>query len=343
MKKSTTCLTGLVITLLFNQAVCRAWDYEGHRFVNQLALASLPTNFPAFVKTPEARERIAFLAGEPDRWRNTADLNHFNAPDHYFDLEDLALYGIDEHSLTHFRYDFTAQLALARAAQPDKFPPIDPEQNRDHTRQLIGFLPWAIMENYDKLKSQFSYLKAFEKYGTPDEIANAKQNIIYIMGVTGHYVGDTAQPLHTTKHFNGWAGENPDGYTREKIHGHVDGYFRDLDAAGFEALAKRIHTARPPSEELGVASADLFSQIVVYIEQQNQQVVPLYKLEKEGKLFGKGDAGKAGKEFLDQQLITGGQMLGDIWFSAWQTAPTDTRLEDQLAHRKSGGEGSGKN
>ena len=48
-----------------------AWDYAVHRVVNQLALASLPTNFPAFVRTPAAGERIAFLSGEPDRWRNT--------------------------------------------------------------------------------------------------------------------------------------------------------------------------------------------------------------------------------------------------------------------------------
>ena len=33
------------------------------------------------------------------------------------------------------------------------------------------------------------------------------------MGVMGHYVGDCAQPLHTTKHHNGWVGENPHGYT----------------------------------------------------------------------------------------------------------------------------------
>jgi hypothetical protein len=37
-----------------------AWDYDGHRLVNRLALESLPTNFPAFVFTAEARERIAF-------------------------------------------------------------------------------------------------------------------------------------------------------------------------------------------------------------------------------------------------------------------------------------------
>src|ERR1035437_9578170 len=52
---------------VFNAA---AWDYDGHHAVNELALASLPTNFPAFVLTPETRDRIAFLAGEADRWRN---------------------------------------------------------------------------------------------------------------------------------------------------------------------------------------------------------------------------------------------------------------------------------
>ena len=26
-----------------------AWDYEGHRMVNQVALAALPADFPAFV------------------------------------------------------------------------------------------------------------------------------------------------------------------------------------------------------------------------------------------------------------------------------------------------------
>ena len=47
-----------------------AWNYEGHRMVNQLALASLPEEFPAFVHQPENAERITFLAGEADRWRN---------------------------------------------------------------------------------------------------------------------------------------------------------------------------------------------------------------------------------------------------------------------------------
>ena len=93
-----------------------AWDYEGHRIVNQIALASLPTNFPVFTFTRAARERIAFLVGEPDRWRNTTDLplKHFNGPDHYLDFEELADVGLGVTNLSHFRYEFVTQLALGR-------------------------------------------------------------------------------------------------------------------------------------------------------------------------------------------------------------------------------------
>src|SRR3990172_8168350 len=88
-------LTGAL--LLAASATVRAWDYDAPRLINQLALASLPTNFPAFVRAPAAAERIAFLAGEADRWRNTPEelsFSHATGPDHYFDLEDLDAVGI---------------------------------------------------------------------------------------------------------------------------------------------------------------------------------------------------------------------------------------------------------
>jgi hypothetical protein len=219
-------MAAVFAALTITAPAARAWDYEGHRTVNQLALASLPTNFPAFVHTPAAEERVAFLAGEPDRWRNTPDLplKHFNGPDHYLDLEELATYGLKPEALPVFRYDFVALLALARKAHPENFHAIDSAKNEDHTRELVGFLPWAITENYGKLKSAFSYLKTFEENGgTEEEIANAQANIIYIMGVMGHYVGDSSQPLHTTIHHHGWVGDNPHHYsTNGRIHSWID-------------------------------------------------------------------------------------------------------------------------
>ena len=61
---------------------------------------------------------------------------------------------------------------------------------------------------------------------------------------------------------------------------------------------------------------------------------PLYRLEKEGKLSGDGELGRQGKAFLETQIIKSGQMLGDIFYSAWQHAPPDRYLKDQLAKRR---------
>src|SRR5256885_14992157 len=97
MKLSLSCVAPLFAAGFLIGPSALAWDYEGHRIVNQLALASLPTNFPSFVRAPEAAERVAFLAGEADRWRNTQDLplKHVNGPDHYIDVEELAVYGLN--------------------------------------------------------------------------------------------------------------------------------------------------------------------------------------------------------------------------------------------------------
>lgn len=54
----------LSVSLLIT-VVAHAWDYEGHRTVNQLALAALPPDFPTFVREPANAERVAFLSGNP--------------------------------------------------------------------------------------------------------------------------------------------------------------------------------------------------------------------------------------------------------------------------------------
>jgi hypothetical protein len=317
-----------------------AWDYEGHRLVNQIGLASLPANFPAFVITPEAAERIAFLAGEPDRWRNTDNLSlkHCNGPDHYIDLEEVGHHGLKLDELPVFRCDFVGHLATNRAAQPGKFPEVDPAKNEDHTRELVGLLPWAITENYGKLKSGFSYLKAYQEHGgTAEEIANAQANIIYIMGVMGHYVGDGSQPLHTTVHHAGWVGANPNNYrTNKSIHQWIDGgYFNKVGIPRVADLKKDIRTAQ--LVKLGSRDArpeEIFAATVEYIAATSKEVEPLYQRDKAGELSGNGTKGLEGRKYLTDRLIVGGQMLGDIWYSAWQQATPDNYLKGQLQKRK---------
>jgi hypothetical protein len=312
-----------------------AWDYEGHHAVNELALASLPPDF-GIQLTPELKDRIAFLAGEPDRWRNTPDLplKHVNGPDHYFDLEDIQLLGLTPETLPPLRYDFVADIALARLAHPEKFPKIDPDHDSDHTRELDGFLPWSITENYEKLKSDFSTLKTLRQSGgTAVEIANAEADCVYLMGVMGHYVGDSSQPLHTTKYFNGWVGDNPKNYTtRQNFHAWIDGgYFRKTGGIKVDQLVGGI---QPASRLSNSGEPDgVFHDVVDFIVAGNKYVEPLYQMEKDGQLTGEGDKGKEGLPFLNGQLVKAGQMLGNLWLTAWLDAPEDTYLERQLQQR----------
>jgi hypothetical protein len=340
MKRLTLGALGILVMVQMAGQPGLAWDYDGHRLVNQLALASLPTNFPAFVRTPVAAERIAFLSGEPDRWRNVQDLplRHGNGPDHYIDLEQLADYGLKPELLPVFRYDFVAQLALARQAHPDKFPLPEAARNEDHTRELVGLLPWAIAENYSKLKSGFSYLKAYETAGgTPEEITNAQENIIYVMGVMGHYVGDASQPLHTTIHHHGWVGDNPHQYsTNSRIHSWIDGgYFLKIGGSNRKYLESKLRPAQPVAlNGHPVKPEEMFQAAMIFILDQNKLVEPLYQMEKDGRLSGEGEESLRGLSFLEGQLVKSGQLLGDIWYSAWQQAAPDTFLRNQLTRRK---------
>lgn len=318
-----------------------AWDYDAHRVINQIALASLPTNFPPFVFTPGARERIAFLAGEPDRWRNTPDLplRHFNHPDHYLDLEELERVGLGPNHLRGFRYELVAHLALARATNPGAFPAIDPAKNTDETRQLIGFLPWAITEHFSKLKSQFSYLRVFGEGGTTDEILNAQQNIIHTMGIMGHFVGDGAQPLHLTRHHHGWVGPNPRGYTTNSgFHAWIDGgFFQKTGLVPLAEVRARIRPAQLVTWRGAPAPPERnFEAVIEYLLRHHERVEPLYQLEKAGQLAAEGEASREGRAFLVNQLLEAGQMLGDLWFTAWQQVHEDPYLKGQLKRRQAG-------
>jgi hypothetical protein len=324
-----------------------AWDYEGHHAVNELALAALPTNFPAFVLTPEIRDRIAYLAGEADRWRNETSLRngtglalgHASGPDHYLDLEDIYLYDLTPATLPPLRYDFVADIVKARAAHPERFPAIDPARDSDHTRELSGFLPWAITENYEKLQSGFSTLAALEKFGgTPTEIENCKADIIYVMGVMGHFVGDASQPLHTTMYHHGWTtNNNPNHYTTSpSFHAWIDGgFFKRTGGIDVNKLSAKIH----PAEKIAAADDPngIFHTSVDFVVAANKLVEPLYILDRDGKLSNKGDQGAEGRAFLEAQLVKSGQLLGNLWLTAWLTAPEDTYLERELQQRGGAG------
>jgi hypothetical protein len=86
-----------------------------------------------------------------------------------------------------------------------------------------------------------------------------------------------------------------------------------------------------------ISSADapdgMFRAVVAYLVAQNKFVGPLYEMDKNGQLSGEGEKGMEGLPFLDGQLVKAGQMLGNLWLTAWLDAPDDKYLESQLKQR----------
>jgi hypothetical protein len=332
----------LAVVSLCAAPFAAAWDAEGHRIVNQLALYALPADFPAFARDAAATDRILHMANVPDRWRNVDPaLRQIGGSwtDHFLDVEQLPAAGLDPKTVPSYRLDFALMFAAGRIAHADKFPIVDPAKNSGHTNEWPGFAPWAITENFHKLRSAFAYLKAYQEVGgTPSEIANAQADVLFAMGLLGHYVADCAQPLHTTLHHNGWSGANPNGYTTSfKFHSFCDGGFigkAGLNAADLKSRVTSVAALPLPMRSDG--RDPLFVAAMDYILEQNAKVEPLYQLEKAGLLGIAPDqpVTKEAREFFEGQLLTGGEMLARLWVTAWKSAPADTYLREQLVRRQ---------
>lgn len=314
-------LVFLAVTVLCvcaaNSKVC-AWDEEGHAIVTRLAWEKLPPNMPEWLKDPRIRYRLEYLSSEPDRWRgqNSADLDHANNPEHYLDEEDLRDYGLSLKNLPPFRREFLDALANARAKDPALLKDYDRKRDKAYVYIIPGLLPYTIAELQWKLAASWTTLKTYEEHRdkvTEQMIDNARQNIVYQMGIISHFVGDGSQPLHLTRHHHGWAGDNPKGYTTDRgFHAYIDGGVINKHAITGDKLVQKAKAPRQvPADKHFRATCDYLLETFALVE-------PLYALEKSGALNQ-----QEGKEFIESRLIEGGAMLSGIWIAAYDSAVID--------------------
>lgn len=279
-------VAGLVF-LFANPQPARAWGNGGHRLVNRLAASTLPVTVPAFLRSGAAVDEIEYLGPEPDRWRSSAEpeLNAAQAPEHFIDLEPADALG----PLPHKRLDFEAKV-FAAGDRPEK----------------IGLQPWEATEIWERLKAAMREYRALD--AAHKDTRGVEAAAIYYAGWLGHYVGDAAQPLHTTVNYNGWVGPNPNGYTTEhKIHWQFEGPF--VDANMHEA------DVRPKMTEPKLIEGDMFDDYVAYLRQTKTHMEEVYQLEKAGGFVGAGSA--ASREFTAERLAAGASMLRDMIYTAW--------------------------
>ena len=283
----------LFFFVLFSAALAFGWGDDGHKIINRAAVNAVPADMPAFFKS--GIERIVYNAPEPDRWRekSEAQLKAAQEPDHYIDLERVS----DLGELPESRYEFIKLLYAKRARitdNPDDFLP-----------EKVGFQPYIALEVYGRLKVALRQYRILKAAGQPTDAA--EQDALFYAGWLGHYVGDAANPLHTTIQYDGWTGPNPKGYTTAKIHWPFESDMVVRNLPYMSDIGSLVSAPKPLENP--------FRDYIAYIEGSNKLVEPLYQLEKKGDFNNGGN--DEGKAFVRARLAAGAQMLVNMYYTAW--------------------------
>ncbi|MCZ6600851.1 MAG: hypothetical protein O7A07_08410 [Acidobacteria bacterium] len=322
MRRQITAAVLLCLTLGWPGTPLLAWDAEGHRVITCLALDAVSLSDVPWLATPAVRRRILFQANEPDRRRAWPSpvLRHINAPDHYLNLDGLQKFGLRPATLPRLRRDYLRSLVLANVPRRLE---AGAEANRNSAGTLSrpGFLAHAMAEAYARLQAALHQARILDgcRHGPHNEqqLEQAHANVIYELGRLSHLVGDGSQPLHTTRHFNGWWGPNPGGYTTNRaFHHKVDSRPGDHAALTCAALAGSLAPLPHPDPQ------DPWPDILAYLELTFSQVEPLYRLEQAHDMDG-----EKGTRFTAARLRAGAGMLAGLLRAALiSTRPTAVEM-----------------
>ena len=275
-----------ILLLLTIPISASAWGEKGHFMVNRLAVDAAAAKLPEFMKA--GRDHLIYNSYEPDRWKEEGrtPLNAGQSPDHFFDSERWGAISTIEPD----RYLFMEKLAARRI-----------ELSR------VGYLPYAIVENYGRLVNAFRHWRNAKAAA---ERESARANALFYAGTMGHYVGDGSQPLHLTIHFNGWADNapNPHDYAKDrKLHTR---YEIDYPNSAIEDATVKPKIASPTRLN------DVSGSVKQYLTQTFSDVEPLYELEKSGE-FNPLRPQPKGTAFIATQIARASTMLGSLWYTAW--------------------------
>lgn len=288
----------LLAALLAAAQIAPGWGVRGHHTVNRAAVRTLPADGPAFLKAHE--EWIVYLSTIPDTWRYPMEptLKIIEDPNHGWFKEQFSML----KEIPRSRYEFV----LALDAERRKLADTNPEAAKLTNVRWTGTLPYAAQETFEQLRTSMRRYRLMKQRG--EETKLVEWEIASYMGRLGHYTGDGAQPLHDSVHHDGWAGDNPKGYTREpRIHGRFESQFADLievkaeDVIGRVAAPKRL--------------ADPFASILAHLDKAFSRVEEVYELDKSGALADKEN--KAARDLVYERLASGAELLRDLTYTAW--------------------------
>ncbi|MFG0258371.1 MAG: hypothetical protein ACF8GE_10755 [Phycisphaerales bacterium JB043] len=316
-------------------ASAQAWGGVGHKAVTYMALDLMEralgesADTPDWLFTDAMLDRAAYQSSEVDRVRAVRDdvMSHENNPEHYLDIELLNRYDLTLRTMPRLRREFIERIVLAHHEHPERFEDYDAERDRAMVYYFPGFGAHAAMESYYRLVGAFRNVRILERISGDDEmrlreLGQARANVINHMGNLSHWIGDLAQPLHTTIHHHGWVGENPEGYTTEyAFHNYIDSGILMHHGIGELTLRDTIDTHASQ-----INHEDPWEDVLDHLERAFGELETLYRMHRDGTL-----EQDVGRWLIVGRLADGGRTLGGMYLAAWRASEiTDEDVETYL-------------
>lgn len=279
--KSRLCWSTAFLTLLaLSLSPAQGWWVKGHGVIAEAACMALPDEMPAFFRA--AGKQLNHLAGEPDRFKNkgAAFLRITEAPDHYIDLEEFG----------------------GETLPKDRFKGLELARKRGVTPEKAGFLPYALMDNYDKLAC------AFYDYRKEPENDAVRMKCMVYAGILSHYTGDACMPLHSTRDYDGRLGI--DGQMKQKgIHAKIDG-FPETHGFTAEELCRGYSVEK---------ISDPWMHLQEVIQESHHHVERCYEIDLAG---GFDKPTEESRAFIIKHTKRAAQFTAEMWYSAWLKSAT---------------------
>jgi len=261
----------------------QAWGPRGHVLVTRAAVGAAAALPPWF---RDAERALVELSIEADRWREVEEevpALRARAADHFFDLD---VWGAAALPADRWAYVREAQ---RRRLQPDE----------------VGFLPFALLEEYGVLVSAFREARGGR--------AGAREQALAAAGTIAHLAGDAAVPLHATRHHDGWVGDNPRGFRRARgIHRWFESDLVDRDDPAWLGIT---------AGSIG-PSKDVRRDVLAMLDASLAAVPRLYEAEQRAhRARDEGDA----RALVRERAAAGAALLAALWQAAWVQAPPPSR------------------
>jgi Zinc dependent phospholipase C len=247
-----------------------AWDSVTHREITYLAIRALPPS-PLKDLFLQNAARLQYFAIQPDVLR--------------------AKYGDESEKIRHY-----IDLEYYGAAPFDVLVPDRAAMIARFGKPMLlrsGTLPWTIVDFSNELEQEWP--------------RGDCHDLLRLAGFLAHYVGDASQPLHTTRHYDGYEGDRG---VHARVERAVDFDIRQVSLAA----EPRIHLMKIDS---------VWQTAIAEIRDSNSHVDQLLQADRAARQDGSGHAydealiSRAGP-MIEGQIALAASVLGSIWLYEWR-------------------------